>query len=72
MSHVKRNPFLVATAQDFRVGCEAAAIPGAAGLCRAAGKAELHFNVIEREQREAGSVHVCNSCDGPNGCACLE
>lgn len=61
----------------FRVGFGAAAIPGAAGLfqARAAEEAELHFNVIEREQREAGSVgsvHACNSCDGPNGCAWLE
>lgn len=42
---------------------------------RAAEKAELHFDVIEREQREAGSigsVHACNSRDGPNGCAWLE
>lgn len=35
-------------------------------------KAELHFNVIECKQCEAGSirsVHACNFCDGPNGCA---
>lgn len=77
MNHVGRSPFLLGTAQDFRVGFGAAAIPGAPGLfqARAAEKAELHFNVIERERHEAdsvGSVHACNCHDGPNGCAWLE
>lgn len=74
---MRRSPVPLATAQYFRVGFGAAAIPSAPGLsqARAAEKAELHFDVIEREQREAGSigsVHACNSRDGPNGCAWLE
>lgn len=38
-------------------------------------KAELHFNVIDCKQSEAGSVravHACNFCYGPNGCACVK